>query len=91
MVRYLLPILFFVSCSSTANYKWYALDLPSYEQGSLLGPKKKDDLPVKVCEPDEFQKGKCIVLLVSDFERIYQDYNQMRIQLRHLEKNCGSE
>ncbi len=90
MVKKKLLILFIVvlslaSCGSF-SYRWYGLDLLSYEKGKLLGPEEKDDLHIKVCEPDDQNKGKCVVLLTSEFERLKADMIELRTRLEACEK-----
>jgi hypothetical protein len=83
---FFLPILACASGSSAPDY--YGLSIPDYSKGQLLGTKEKHDLPISTCQPDQFQKGKCVVVLREDFERLRTDYEIMQIRLRHYEKNC---
>lgn len=62
------------SCASvTFPYKYYVLDAESY-QGSLMGDIAAHDLPMSVCAPDEVSKGKCIVMVTSDYLNLKSDY-----------------
>jgi hypothetical protein len=86
MVKYFFLILILSACT-TAEYKWYGLELPNYDKGKLLGPGEKDDVPLKICEPDQFQKGKCIVILATEFERMVEDYSRTKLQLKDCQGN----
>jgi len=85
VVRYLIPLLIILGCS-TPQYRWYGLDLPSYEEGKLLGPKEKHDLPISVCKPDLMTKGKCIVFKVEEFERILADLVRLQVVVDACQK-----
>lgn len=80
----ILSLLFFPSCSTAFPYKWYGLQANSYE-GKLLGEKPKDDLPFKTCEPDDFVKGKCVVMKVSDFKELRLEYVELKTRLQACE------
>ena len=87
MIRYFIVILFFVvlSCGSTFDYRWYGLQLDSYENGKLLGPEPEEDLNIKVCKPDEVEQGKCVVILIDEFNRIVEDVIILKKRLEACE------
>lgn len=72
----LIPVLLLsaiIGCGATFSFRHYGLDAKSYE-GTLLGPDPKQDLELSVCEPDEVEKGKCIVMLRDEFYRLKLEY-----------------
>lgn len=71
-----------VGCAAF-QYHWYGLEAVSYD-GKLLGPKPENDIPLATCAPDAQNHGKCVVMLVDEFDRLKQDYERMQIEL----KNC---
>jgi len=75
-----------LACGTTFSYKWYGIELPDYSKGNLIGEKPKDDLPIKVCEPDDQEKGKCVVLLVDEFDRLKSDYIGLQNRLKECEE-----
>lgn len=75
-----------VACAATFPYRHYGLDAASYD-GNLLGPESKDDLPLRVCAPDDQAKGKCVVLLTEEFFRMKQDYLDTKQRLIDCERN----
>lgn len=88
MLRYISVVfgLVFIaaSCASAFPYKWYGLD-PT--QGKLLGKTEEEDLPLKVCNPDDIQKGKCVVIFVQEFDRLRSDYAEIKQRLVECEKH----
>jgi hypothetical protein len=73
------------SCASTFPYRWFGLDAKNYE-GTLLGPKPKDDLPFSTCEPDDVTKGNCVVMLVEEFHRMRAKYVELQQRLKSCEE-----
>ena len=83
-------------CAGFFPYKYYGMHLESYE-GSLLGPKPKDDLPFTVCEPDPTpsvipsgpqpkpNRGKCVVMLSDEFFAMKQDMLETKKRLVECE------
>lgn len=69
------------------NYKYYGMDLVSYD-GTLLGKTPADDLSFHLCQPDDKVKGKCVVMLVDEFERLRMDKAREDEQLKDCQKNC---
>lgn len=74
-----------VGCSAW-SYRYYGLDLPSYE-GKLLGPKPEQDKPFSVCKPDDVMKGKCVVMIQDEFFRMKQDYEETKKMLKQCQSN----
>ena len=88
MTRYLkstLGVLTLMLLQATAcasfQYRYYGLAPASYE-GWLLAREAKDDLPLKVCEPDDVVKGKCVVMLVDEFERMRAEREELIQRLK---------
>jgi hypothetical protein len=82
----LISLILLVAACTSFGYKYYGLQLASYEDGLLLGPDDSDDLPIKVCEPDEQVVGKCVVMMREEFERLRSDLIDMRERLERCEK-----
>jgi hypothetical protein len=68
------------------SYRYYGLDVPSYE-GKLLGPKPELDKPFSVCKPDDVMKGKCVVMIQDEFFRMKQDYEETKRMLKDCQAN----
>ena len=83
---FILALLTVVACG-TVQYKWYGLELRSYQEGNLRGPKEKDDLPVIVCRPDASSKLKCVVMLLDEFDRFKADHIQCKVRLKECERS----
>lgn len=68
-------------------YKFYTLSAVNYD-GTLKGPKPADDLNLKECEPpiSNPNKAMCMVLKVSDYLRLKQDYLSTKIDLEKCEQ-----
>lgn len=81
-------LLSLAACTSLAfNYRWYGV-APAPGQklvGTLLGPEPKDDLDLSVCNPDEKDKGKCVVFLRAEFEKLRVEYIDLKERLRACE------
>lgn len=74
------------SCASTFPYKFYNIELPSYEKGKLIGEDPDDDLPISNCQPDETNKGKCTIFLINEHERFVTDYIETKDRLKQCEE-----
>lgn len=79
-------LVMFASCGSF-SYKWYGMQLPDYTKGKLLAEDEADDLPMSVCKPDQVRKGKCVVMLIDEFEKLKADYEVARERLKQCEKD----
>lgn len=75
----------FVSCSTGFGYRYYGLEIPTY-QGMLLGPEQKDDIPFSVCQPDGVEKGKCMVMLADEFFALKRDFKETKQRLIECER-----
>ncbi len=66
-----------VACTTAAfKYKYYGVaPEPGHTSmsGVLLGPEPKDDLPLSTCDPDDRIKGKCVLMMTDEFERLRAD------------------
>lgn len=67
-------------------YRFYGLELPSYA-GKILGPESKYDLDFKVCEPDQYYKGKCILMLSDAAYALKKDYLDTKQKLIECQGN----
>ena len=81
-----LNIFFLISCATSLPYTWYGLSLDNYNNGKLLAKKKKDDLHIRICQPGEFGAGKCIVILLDEWNRLMVDYKRTMLYIKQLEK-----
>jgi hypothetical protein len=78
---------FLCACAATTfPYKYYALKADSYE-GSLLGPKPEDDLPLSVCAPTAQDKAPCITVRRAEFLRIKSEYLDLIEQLQACQRD----
>jgi len=68
------------------TYHYYGLSGVSYENGVLLGPKESDDIPFKMCEPNNQSKSPCVVMFAKEFFAFKQDYLDLQMKLKECEK-----
>lgn len=74
-----------MSCSAL-SFHYYGLSGASYDNGVLLGPTEKDDLPFSKCAPTTSVKNPCVVLFVADFYALKQEYEDTKQKLVECEK-----
>lgn len=79
-----------IACSGF-SYKYYGMKDVSYEQGVLLGPNEKDDLPFSKCTPNTQTQYPCVVLFAKDFFAMKQDYEDTKNRLSACEKIVGKK
>jgi hypothetical protein len=81
---------FLVAGCTAFSYRYYGIELQTecYDQGKLLGPDASKDLPLATCKPDDVIKGKCVVMLVDEFERFKADHERLKVELKDCQKNC---
>ena len=77
--------LFACQAAEKFPFAYYGLDAKSYS-GRLLGPSPKQDLPLERCKPDEEVRGKCIVMLVDEFELFRLDWDRLKQELIECQK-----
>jgi hypothetical protein len=74
--------LLLVSCAGAGfSYRYYGLSEAVYDNGVLLGPTEKDDIPFSRCSPRDAIKHPCVVMLTSDFYAFKQDYEDSETKL----------
>ena len=77
------------SCALNYPYNRYALDLKNEQLYRIQGKKDgSEDLPLSFCEPKQGDKFPCIVLPISEHERLQKDFLQQHRELVYLRKNC---
>lgn len=79
-----------------AGVKYYGMDGVRFEEGKLLGPEPKYDLPFSQCKPDEIPdpenpgkvklKHKCTVMFSKDFFSFKRDYEDCKMRLTECER-----
>lgn len=84
-------ILGFVCCllvlgCAGASFKYYGLAEFDYNQGVLLGPKPKDDLPFSRCAPTGNVAHPCIIMFSTEFFALKQDYEDTKQKLKECQK-----
>ena len=67
------------------SYHYYGLNAEHYE-GTLLGPKAKDDKPFSVCTPNAQSKSPCVVMMQDEYFRMYQELLSARQALIDCQK-----
>lgn len=72
----------FMGCAGF-GYHYYGLKAESYE-GTLLGPKPKNDIPFASCSPTPQKQSPCVVVLADEFFRMKQDF----LETKQLLKEC---
>ena len=85
-----LLLLAIIGCGATFPFKHYGLDAQNYD-GTLLGPDPKQDLPLSECKPDERVRGKCVVMLSSEFFRMKFNYLDISNRLIACERRLAVE
>lgn len=95
----LIILLYLAGCATAGfTYKWYGLEAESY-QGKLLGPDPSLDLEFTKCQPDPDaspdpspnpapspEKGKCVVMLSSEFFAMKLAYEQLQKDLSNCQQ-----
>lgn len=71
---------------ATFAWRYYGLQIASYE-GKLLEVNPANDADFKICAPDENDKGKCVLMVASDFYAMKQDYFDVQNKLIACEKS----
>lgn len=66
---------------------YYGLQGVNYNDGVLLGPKPKDDLPFSKCAPIGNEAQPCIVMFSQEFFALKQDYLDTKQKLKDCQKN----
>jgi len=77
-------LLLVVGCAGF-SHRYFGLMGVFYDQGTLLGPKPKDDLPFKACAPNEDSKNPCVVMFARDFFALKADYESTKQRLKECE------
>lgn len=77
--------LLLVGCAGFA-FRYYGLEGATYREGTLLGPKPKDDLPFSQCEPTAAVKHPCVVMMAPEFFRLKTDYEDTKQQLKDCQQ-----
>lgn len=80
--------LLLLACGSF-SYKHYVVQpMPGEElRGVLAAKDQSEDLPLSRCQPDDIQKGKCVVLFVEEWERLRVDYDALKMKLEECESD----
>lgn len=84
-------VLFFAlsACAAPVEflYPHYGMDFSATCGGQLLAKDPVGDLPLAAtCAPTDVEKGKCIVMLRSDFYKMKEDYLDTKQKLIDLQK-----
>lgn len=79
--------LLFAGCVAAATfpYRYYGMDLPSYD-GTLLGPEPKFDKPMAECSPVPGDKGRCTTMFTADFLSMKKEFLRMQIDLQKCQQ-----
>lgn len=79
----------FFGCSALFSYKWYGLELVSYKEGILRGPKPDQDVSLEKCQPDTTDKGKCIVMFDDEFRVMKGEFETTKDALIQCQKELS--
>lgn len=77
--------LFVVGCAG-AGFRYYGLSGVNYNDGILMGPKEKDDLPFSRCAPTGNEAYPCVVMFAKEFFALKLDYEDTKQKLKECEK-----
>ncbi len=78
-----------IACAgATFPFKHYGMNVPQecYDQGTLLGPKPEQDLSLKVCQPDERDKFKCVHLLTAEYQKLKKSHLDLQAKLAQCQR-----
>lgn len=94
-LAYLLGVISMSACASV-SYRYYTLNLPveCYDKGQLFGKLGKDgwpDLPLKTCEPDAVNQGKCVAMLTPEYISMRKDLEECHVALDQCQRHPPSE
>lgn len=74
-----------MGCASFA-YRYYGLEGVRYEEGKLLGPVPKEDLPFSSCAPNVESKHPCVLMFAKEFYAFKLDYEDTKQDLETCER-----
>ncbi len=77
-------LLILVGCASF-SYHFYGLKEVSYENGTMLGPSDKEDVPFSKCSPTASSKFPCVVMFAKEFYALKLDYEDTQQRLKQCE------
>ncbi len=81
-----LACLMIVGCAG-AGFRYYGLSAVNYNDGMLLGPKPKDDIPFSACAPVGNDAYPCVVMFSKEFFALKQDYEDTKQRLKECQKS----
>lgn len=75
------------ACGAAASfpYRYYVLKADRFE-GTLVGDKPQNDLPLSVCAPETGKQGKCLVMLKDAYLKLKSDYLDLQTKLKDCQK-----
>jgi len=79
------------SCGGSAAqfpFRYYNLQANKYD-GSLVGDKPENDLPLRKCEPNAQDRAPCQVLLSSELKRLKISYLNLQVENQNLQKKLA--
>lgn len=83
----LLGAMLATACGAAASFpfRYYVLKADRWE-GTLMGAKPQDDLPLTVCAPETGKQGKCLVMLKDAYLKLKADYLDLQTKLKDCQK-----
>jgi hypothetical protein len=85
LLGFMFCLVVFMGCAGF-SIRYYGLSQVNYNDGVLLGPKAKDDLPFSKCAPIGNEPQPCIVMFTQDFFMLKQDYLDTKQKLKECQK-----
>lgn len=77
---------FLIMGCAGAGFRYYGLSGVNYNEGILMGPKEKDDLPFSRCAPIGNEAYPCVVMFAKEFFALKQDYLDTQQKLKECQK-----
>lgn len=74
-----------LACSGVA-FRYYGIAEVDYNQGMLLGPKPKDDIPFSRCAPTGNEAHPCVIMFTKEFFALKLDYEDTKQKLKECQK-----
>lgn len=78
-----LLLLFGLSACASFSYKFYVLNIMSYD-GNIL--RKGETIPFSRCAPNDSDKSPCIVIFREEAYRLKADYESLQIKLDQCQR-----
>jgi len=88
-VNVLIPlVILLMGCAGASKYDYYTLGKIPGKGWMLLDENPKDDKPLSFCDPSPQSIASCVVIPMTEFERMHSDVEASLVRLHACEKRC---